>query len=267
MIKYIDVNGTGVRYEMNGKGPKTIVLIHEMGGSLETWELVVPKLSANYRVLRYDMRGCGMSEKITGELKIETLSSDLLCLLDLLKLAEPVYVAGCAVGGAVAICFAGTNPSRANGLILFSPAVGIRVEQRPDRLKRIQGLEKRGMRAIADDSLAKSYPAAVRALDPEGFSSFRARWLGNDPESFCAMYRMLINMDLGHHIRAVNCPTRVIGGAYDDVRPAVASEEVARQIPRAEFKIIQSGHQMPAQTPGLVCDVITEFIESKRTKP
>jgi 3-oxoadipate enol-lactonase len=263
MMKYTDVNGTGVRYELNGKGPKTIVLIHEMGGSLETWEQVVPKLGANYCVLRYDMRGCGMSEKITGELKIETLSNDLLCLLDLLGIAEPVYVAGCAVGAGVSICFAGMNPSRTKGLILFSPAVGIKVEQRPDRLKRIQGLEKRGMRAIADDSLAKSYPAVVRAVDPEVFSVFRARWLGNDPESFCAMYRMLINMDLGNHIRAVSCRTTVIGGVYDEVRPPVASEEVARQIPGAEFKIIQSGHQMPAQTPELVCDVINEFIESE----
>ena len=67
-MNYIEVNGVGLRYELSGAGEKTLVLVHEMGGTLESWDEVVPRLTASRRVLRYDTRGAGMSQKIRGEL-------------------------------------------------------------------------------------------------------------------------------------------------------------------------------------------------------
>jgi hypothetical protein len=45
-MNFIEVNGTALRYEMSGSGASTLVLIHEMGGTLESWDLVTPELYA-----------------------------------------------------------------------------------------------------------------------------------------------------------------------------------------------------------------------------
>src|SRR5258706_578459 len=58
-MNFVEVNGVGLRCELTGGGNRTVVLIHEMGGSLESWDEVAPRLAASRRVLRYDTRGAG----------------------------------------------------------------------------------------------------------------------------------------------------------------------------------------------------------------
>jgi len=65
-MDFIEVNGTALRYDLTGSGASTLVLIHEMGGTLESWDMVLPMLSAKRRILRYDTRGAGLSQKVRG---------------------------------------------------------------------------------------------------------------------------------------------------------------------------------------------------------
>ena len=60
-MDFAEINGAGLRHELSGKGAKTLVLVHEMGGSLESWDEVAPKFAATRQVLRYDCRGAGLS--------------------------------------------------------------------------------------------------------------------------------------------------------------------------------------------------------------
>src|SRR5215207_11206638 len=99
-MDFVEVNGTALRYEMSGDGPSTLVLIHEMGGTLESWDLVVPLLSPRRNILRYDTRGAGLSQKVRGALSIDTMADDLVALMDRLGIAGKVALAGMAVGGA-----------------------------------------------------------------------------------------------------------------------------------------------------------------------
>jgi pimeloyl-ACP methyl ester carboxylesterase len=123
-MDFIEVNGTALRYGMSGAGAFTLVLIHEMGGTLESWDFVLPMLSAKRRVLRYDTRGAGLSEKVRGNLTIDTMVADLLALIDALGIAGKVGLAGAAVGGAVALHAAARFPQRIAALAVSSPAVG-----------------------------------------------------------------------------------------------------------------------------------------------
>src|SRR5712675_2064647 len=75
-MNFIEVNGVSLRYAVEGSG-KPVVLIHEMGGTLESWGLLAPLLAARRRVVRYDTRGAGFSEKIRGPLTIDTMTGDL----------------------------------------------------------------------------------------------------------------------------------------------------------------------------------------------
>ena len=57
-LPWLDANGISIRFELAGHGP-SVVLLHEMGGTLESWDGIFPALSARSRTLRYDQRGFG----------------------------------------------------------------------------------------------------------------------------------------------------------------------------------------------------------------
>jgi 3-oxoadipate enol-lactonase len=61
-MKFAEINGAGLRYALEGKGERTLVLVHEMGGSLESWEDAARRFAESRRVLRYDCRGAGLSQ-------------------------------------------------------------------------------------------------------------------------------------------------------------------------------------------------------------
>ena len=93
------------------------------------------------------------------------------------------------------------------------------------------------------------------------FAGFRARWLGNDPASYAAIYRMLAGMDLQADLATIACPVLVLGGALDRVRPPALAEPVARMIPGARYQVLQTGHYMAAETPELVAAAIGGFLD------
>lgn len=84
-MPWIEANGASLRYELSGSGKETLVLVHEAGGCLESYEDALPGLEKEFCVLRYDQRGFGFSEKVR-ELNFETVVADLAGLLDALKI-------------------------------------------------------------------------------------------------------------------------------------------------------------------------------------
>ena len=106
-MDWIDLGRAALRYDLTGSGPDTLVLIHEMGGTLDSWDQVLPILNRDRLVLRYDTRGAGQSEKLRGAITFDDMADDLAALLDALPIAGPVSLVGCAVGGAIALRFAG----------------------------------------------------------------------------------------------------------------------------------------------------------------
>ena len=259
-MEFVELNGVGLRYELLGDDRPTVVLIHEMGGLLENWEEVVPELAGSCRVLRYDVRGAGLSEKIRGELEIETLGEDLVALLDHLGITEPVVLAGCAVGGATALHAAGRYPERVAGVVAMSPAVDTRPEDRASRLEMLEGIAKHGMRSIMKGALDAGYPEVLRERNPERFRRFSARWLSNDPESFIATYRMLIDMDIADDIARIRCPALGVGGTLDSFRTPDYVQRIMSPVPDVEFRTIETCHHQPAATPEEVTDVLKDFI-------
>src|SRR2546427_10981171 len=101
-MDFIEANGVGLRCELSGSGDRTLVLVHEMGGSLESWDDVAPRFAQSRRVLRYDTRGAGLSQKVRGELTLDTMADDIAALLDRFGITGKVALAGGAGGGGAA---------------------------------------------------------------------------------------------------------------------------------------------------------------------
>lgn len=258
-MNWIEVNGTSLRYDITGTGPATLVLIHEMGGTLDSWDHVLPALNNSRRVLRYDTRGAGLSEKAKGTVTWDQMAADLAGLLDGVGIGGKVALAGIAVGAAIAVHFAVRHPDRVAAMVLHGPAVGVGADRKQATLNRAASVEAGGMRSVVETSLANSYPPVVRH-DAEVFAAFRARWLGNDPESFAAINRMLAAENIEHELARIACPALLTAGRHDGLRPQSIIAPMARTIPGAQFLELNSGHFASVQTPGLMAQAIHYFL-------
>src|SRR5580704_14507553 len=100
-----------LHYGVSGSGPRSLVLIHELAGTMESFDRVVPGLEADFRILRADQRGAGLSEKVRRPFGLDDLVADTLALLQTSGLAPPYYLAGIASGAAIAAAFALRHPN------------------------------------------------------------------------------------------------------------------------------------------------------------
>ena len=256
----IEVNGASLRYDLSGRGPETVVLIHEVGGCIESWDDTLAGFQRRFRVLRYDQRGFGLSEK-TRVITMNATVADLVALLDALRITGPVHLAGCAMGAAFGLAFAGRHPARVGRIVAASPATWANVDPDAAR-KRIEETERGGVRAVEQSSLAVSYPEVMRALDRARFERFRLRWLGNDPEAMAAILRMSTNpaFDLSADLARITAPTLVIGCSHDGIRTPAMMTKVAAQIPGARYVEASSGHFMAVETPDLFVEHAVPFL-------
>ncbi len=262
MIGWHDTGRTALRYDLTGEG-ETLVLVHEMGGTLESWDFVLPDLAPGRRILRYDTRGAGQSEKARGILTLSEMTTDLADLLDGLTIPGKITLAGCAVGAAIVLQFALDHPDRCAALVVMAPATGIPPDRQAATLARADAVEQAGMRAIVEESFANSYPPELRQ-DAARFATFRARWLAGDPASYAAIYRMLAASSLSAGLPDIACPTLVIAGTLDRLRPPSSVRPVAQAIPDARFLQLETGHFMATQTPAQVAVAINAFFAETR---
>jgi len=256
---FIEVNGAAIRYALSGNGPQTLVLFHELGGSLDSWNGLVPRLPENLKIQRADMRGAGMSEKVGGTLDIGLVCDDMVALLDALGISGKVIVAGAAVGGAIAVHFAIRHSNRTAKLILISPALGVPPEQHAAALGTADMADEKGMRAIASDVFPKAFPDHLWANDGER-RKVQARWLGADPQGYAAAYRMLVSVETRRELADVACPVLALAGKYDPYRTPEMVETATKIVRHVKFEVVESGHFMSIQNPGRVAAAIRPFL-------
>lgn len=261
-MDWTEINGVSLRYELAGHGTETVVFVHELGGSLESWDETLPAFQSDFRTLRYDQRGFGLSEKVGGTLALEDMLTDLAGLLDAVGIRERCHLVGSALGAGIAAAFAVKYPSRVDRLVLQSLVTHSNAQLRPHMAARAAEVEQSGMRPQVKTSFDRSYPEVLRS-DRVRFERFRLRWVANDPQSFAAINRMLLDMDLVKELGRIACPTLVIGCAHDVMRTPAMVRELATMIPGARFVEADSGHFMHVQSPDLFAGLVLPFLQGK----
>ncbi len=104
------------------EGQPTIMLVHGYPDNSCVWDDVVPLLAAKWRVVTYDVRGCGESDvpAKVSDYRMEQLNADLLTVIDHVSPDEPVHVVGHDWGGLVAWSFAFQHPELLDKLVLVN---------------------------------------------------------------------------------------------------------------------------------------------------
>lgn len=261
--RFIEVGSVMLRcQDMSGPAEAAgtpLVLVHEMGGSLESWDGLVSLLHTHRRIVRFDLRGYGLSEKPCGSVAMSTLIADLEALLNALGIALPVTLAGSAMGAAIALSFAARHPARVTAVVALAPAADPPRTGIERILTSADEIEAGGMRPRMELAMRLAWPSALRS-DAGLFERYRARWLGNDPSSYAAGLRMLAGMDLRARLPHVSCPVCVMAGSLDGNRTPAQLETLFSPLPQATFTTLNTGHFMAVQTPELVAPEMLRFL-------
>ncbi len=230
-------------------GPgRPVVLLHPGIADSTIWDGVLPALAAQYRVIRYDVRGYGRSPEATTEY---VLLDDLLAVLDHFGVRRAALV-GCSMGGGTSVDLALADPGRVAAMVLVCPGISgypwpdePELDAELDALAQagdLDGLAEVGLRmwvgAGADEAARALMRGAVRA------------WL-NEEEFQRA------GLPAFDRLGEVHVPTVIMVGALD--RPALIScnEQAAGRIPDGRLVRVPGGdHLLPLRHPGLVTDTV-----------
>ncbi len=258
-MQWIEVNQVALRYQYLPAQAPTLILLHEMGGSLESWDLVVSRLAGQFNILRYDTRGAGLSEKVSDSITLDEHVADLEQLLTALGLDGPVAIAGVAVGAAIAIRFAARHRQRVSHLIALSPACGVAEQAREATLRCAATVRQLGVRAVIPGFLERTWPPTLRS-DSQLFDAFSRRWLSADPACFAATLTMLAHMDLHADLAQLPARSLLLAGEHDALRPPVEIDRLAGFASHLEPLHIASGHFMPLQSPLWISTLLQRYV-------
>jgi pimeloyl-ACP methyl ester carboxylesterase len=259
-MAFIEANGVSFHYRFEGTSGPTVIFLHEIGGSLDSWDGVVPELAKRFAVFRYDQRGFGLTEKMRQPYSIETLVDDLQSLIEALKLSPPFHLVSLAASSMQALNFYQRNPQQVGSLVFCNPAPGVDPARAGALNAVAEKAEHEGIRGIIPAMLDKSYPPELS--DRESYEIYRGRYLANDPVGFGNAFRMMAQTNLLNLLETIKVPTLVIAGKQDYIRAVPVTEGIAKKIPGARFETIDAGHFMPTTSPKALLALLQDFWKS-----
>jgi 3-oxoadipate enol-lactonase len=258
-MPYRDTGRISLFCEDTGSGGVAALLLHELGGSSESWRAVIPLLAADRRVIAVDMRCAGRSEKPPGAFALADVADDLDALLAALGLAQ-VDVIGAALGSLVGALLAIRHPARVRRLMMCAVAPDMAGPTRAYVAERAEKVRGVGMRGVAEASLANSFPESLA----EQRAAYRAIYLANDPAAYAELSLALGRLELTPaDWGAIRAPVLVASGAHDFLWPPPLGREVARLVPGARFAVMEDAAHFPhLQAPETLARLARDFFDS-----
>lgn len=258
---WAEANGVSQHYSISGRKPgdaPTLILIHELAGTLESWDLVVPYLESDFCIFRSDQRGAGLSEKVRTPFSVDDVASDHLALLEAAGLPPPFYVAGVASGAAIAVVLAARKPSDMAALMLLAPSLSVNPDRRKYLLDRSDKAMREGMAAIIDVVFERTYPREA-VPDAAIYAGHRAHFLAIDPVCYALANRMLTEVSLQDAMQTITCPCLLVAGEHDEMRPPDYVRNLVPHFRDAQAATVNSGHIMVLQAAEEVAEKLRDF--------
>ena len=235
-----------VAYQVTGEG-NPIDLVHAPGtvSHLELfWDIpeaaeMFEHMSSFARLIRFDKRGTGMSDRPPHPATLEERTDDIRAVMDAAG-SETAFVFGTSEGGSMASVFAATHPERTSGLILWgTQATWIQTDDYPwgrsmeDALAEIDDLAEHGM---TDTYLFGPGAGAGTGMSEEEKEPIRRLWRSaTTPGALAALERMNLDIDIRGVIPSIHVPTLVMNRTDDPVANVEAARDLASHIEGARF--------------------------------
>jgi 3-oxoadipate enol-lactonase len=254
-------------YVLDGPPDAPVVMLaNSLGSDLHMWEAQVPKVARAHRVLRYDMRGHGLTDVTPPDdrnaVTVDRLAADAAALLDALGIARVCFV-GLSLGGMVGQRLAAEYPDRVEALVLC--ATGSRIATATTWNDRIATIERDGLDAIADAGMTRWFTERAHAEQPELVRGFRNMLTRTPVDGYAGGCRAVRDADLRADDARIRCRTLIVAGAQDAVTTPAMGEEMRDAIPSAELVVLDdASHMLCAEQPRATNALLRRFLEAER---
>lgn len=272
-VRYVTAeDGTRLAWAESGTGPVIVKAANWLTHLEYEWESPVWRhwlqfLSAHWRFVRYDERGCGMSEWTGGPLSIDHWTADLRAVIDAAQPAGPVTLLGISQGAAACIRYALQYPERVAGLVLYggyahgafkrgTPAARATYRAMIDLVRVAWGQDNPTFRQVFT---SRFIPGGSR----EQLDWFNELCLKcTSAEVAATLLEARGDMDITDLLGAVRTPTLVLHARNDEVVPIAEGRLLASSIPGAEFIELDSrNHVLLEHEPAWLrfCEAVLSF--------
>mgnify|MGYP001016223646 CR=1 FL=1 len=257
-------------YQWQGpeSGPK-VLLVHGFSSPYFVWDRTVPALTqAGFRVLRLDLYGRGLSDRLKGDYTGDVYDRQLLGLLDALDVKEPVDLVGLSMGGAIVTRFTDQHPERVRKLVLIGTAGA---NELPAYAKALSTpvLGDWLIRLFGNLIVTRAMPREV-ALDAAGLAQARAAYAAQ--LRYRGYKRALVSTlrhgpltgqeDAFSRVGRQDRKGMLLWGTGDTVVPYAVHERVKELIPWLDFHPIEGGrHCVNYENPDKVNPLLVNFLQ------
>ncbi len=254
-MPYLTVRGSRLHYLEAGTG-RPIVCFHSTPASARFYQPQLDRFSPGYRVIAFDLRGHGDSEKPEGSYAMADFLSDYVEIFETLDLRDFVLV-GCSVGGIVAQLYALEHGANLKGLVLIGSPCSRRGR---DVAGFHRAVRERGWEAVArglvDKQLHADTPPSVKAWAVAEYLKTPLHVRAAEEEALLA--------EIHHTERVVDIrmPTLLVAGVSEEREIFEQMELMSTRIPDAEWHVIDGAAHMPNfERPEVFDPILNQFLK------
>lgn len=268
--RYAKSGDVHIAYRVFGDGPRDIVLIPGTLSHVElSWELpsnehLLKRLTAFARVIVFDKRGQGLSDRVAQQ-TLEERIGDVRAVMDAAG-SDRATIYGWSEGGAMSLMFAATYPERTSALVLYGAFASMKSSVTPGQGEQLlreweahwgEGI----LLALNAPSALKDEATVQRVAQLEKASA--------SPGSIIALMRANYELDVQHLLSSVRVPTLILHRLDDALVPVAAGRNLAECIPGARYVEIPGTDHLVLdnETQDVIADEIEEFLTGVRPAP
>jgi 3-oxoadipate enol-lactonase / 4-carboxymuconolactone decarboxylase len=263
-MPFIRAGKLTVHYELTGcPGAPVVMLANSLGTNFHVWDPQAAALAERFRVLRYDMRGHGLTDCPAVDpdgpgYTIDLLADDALELLAALGI-EQVHFCGLSIGGMVGQKLASKAPDRILSLALCDTASRIGPPAIWD--DRVREVRSGGLSSIADAVLARWFTPTFLSGRPDEARGYRNMLTCTPADGYIGCCLAIRDEDLRADDARIACPTLVVVGEEDASTPPSAARELAEAIGDARCATIGgAAHISTIEQPEKLNAILLEFL-------
>lgn len=234
----------------------TVVFANSLGTDLRLWDALLPHLPSDFRFVRYDKRGHGLSD-LGGPVTAADFADDAAALIT--HLGGPVIFVGLSIGGMIAQALAARHPDLVRAVVISNSAA--KLGSAESWQARIEAVRAHGLQGIADAVMERWFAPAFR-ISP-AVTPWRNMMIRTPVEGYIAACEALAAADQTKATSALRLPALVIAGAEDGSTPPDVVRATANLIPGAAFHIIPgTGHLPCVEYPAAYAAILTPFLKA-----
>jgi pimeloyl-ACP methyl ester carboxylesterase len=260
----LDTGEVQLNYQIDGDGDETIVLVNGLADELGSWQLQVPDfVAAGYRVLSFDNRGIGRSDKPVGPYSTAAMADDTKRLVDALSI-ERFHLVGVSMGGMIAQQYALRHGENLASLTLACTYAApgpfcSRMFRFWQDLAPVAGLGA-VMRDVVLWAFTPRY-FTEREAEAADFDD-AVRFIDQPVPAYLAQLSAIQTHDTREHLSSINIPTLVLAGEDDLLIPVSLQRELHSVLPNAEWATTPGGHACMWEYPAEFNQAVTRFAAS-----